>query len=304
MIPTIFALYKHFNGEEGYEYYNAYALDLFGVLNWGPNYKNKEEIDDNINMFYGLYKGLYNYGVSAKEIYRCYLSNRLDELIHTKYSLPWLEPGVWASGYYKKFCEKNLVIGETFQRDTSDQSDEESNEESDEETEPYIYKNIPTLYHLEDKHLNVFRQTVFRQTKETDIIMQDKINSYKQQDRKKGRNFNDEEYCDIETIKKLIEKQDSKCYVCGDILIFSGYTPFCLYQFTLDRNNENLPHTKNNVLLCCYYCNCRDYCKNHDEDKNTWEHKMCKNGCHTTKRTITRTRQNINDEEISKLLIK
>lgn len=293
MLPTPFALYKHFEGKKGYEYYRAYERDLFGLYNWGPTCANVEEIKDNITIFYGLYKGLYNYGVSAKEIYRCYLSNRLDELIHTKYRVPWLDPEVWATGYYKNFCEKNLIIGKTFQRDESDKSDEEA--------EPYIYKNIPRLYHLSH---NNNPDIVFLRTKETDVIMQDKINSYKKKDRAKGRNFNDEEYCDIETILKLMEKLDCKCYNCGDILIFSGYTPYCLYQFTLDRIDENLPHTKDNVLLCCYYCNCRDYWKNHGEDINEWKHKICRNGCHTYKRNITRTRENISKKEINKLLLK
>jgi hypothetical protein len=160
MLPTPFALYKHFQGEEGYDFYNAFECDLFGVFNWGPDVVgNKMEFDFNITIFYGLYKGLYLYGVSAKEIYRCYLNNKLDELIHTKYNHPWLKHGQYASGYYKRFCEKNLIIGKTFQR-----------YESDEDDKPYIYKNIAHLYHLECNNPNV----VFQRTKETATIMQKK----------------------------------------------------------------------------------------------------------------------------------
>jgi hypothetical protein len=75
----------------------------------------------------------------------------------------------------------------------------------------------------------------------------------------------------------------------------------CLYQFTLDRINEKLPHNKNNVLLCCYYCNCFSYT---GIDDDICKYKMCKNGCHTIKRNIIRTRKNIDYKEINKLLLK
>jgi hypothetical protein len=285
MIPTPFALYKHFNGEKGYDFYNAFECDLFGVYNWGPNIvnKDKKEWDNNICMFYGLYKGLYLLGVSAKEIYRCYLSNKLDELIHIKYCLPWLEQQQYASEYYKLFCEKKLIIGKTFEK-----------YENNEEYEPYIYKNISPLYHLQDGYIGFFRQT-----EETNIIMQNKISHYKEQDNKKNRNFKDEEYCDIETIIKLIKKQDSKCYICGDNMIFQNWKPYCLYQFTLDRIDNTLPHNKNNVLLSCYYCKCFEY-----SSENNSKYKQCINGCHTIKRKIERTKQNINNKEIEKLLLK
>tara|TARA_Y100000389_G_scaffold66148_1_gene62264 strand:- start:437 stop:1291 length:855 start_codon:yes stop_codon:yes gene_type:complete len=284
MTLTPVALYKHFDGEEGYTCYRAYACDLFGALNWAHSCE-KDEFDDRIQTCYGVYKGLYLMGVSAKEIYRCYLKNKLDELIHTKYSFN-------QSGYYREFCEKNIVIGNTFL--TVDDGDNQDNED---DNEPYIYTNISPSYHLEDGHGN----TVFERTDEFDTCAKNKIAAYKNQDRNKNRNFNNEEYCDIDTIIRLIEKQDSKCYVCGDNVIFDDHKASCLYQFTLDRADETLPHNKNNVLLSCYYCNCFGFT---GDDNNVCKHKMCGRGCHKTKRSITRTRNNISSTEINKLLLK
>ncbi len=278
LIPV--ALYKHFEGEEGYAFCSAYACDLFGIRNWDHSYE-EDEFNDRIKTCYGVYKGLYLMGVSAKEIYRCYLKNRLDTLIHTKYSLK-------QSGHYRTFREKNIVIGNTFL--TLDNDDNQDNE-------PYIYTNISPPYHLEDGHPNV----AFEKTDDFVTYAEKKIAAYKNQDKKKNRNFNNEEYCNIDTIIKLIEKQDSKCYVCGDNVIFDDAKANCLYQFTLDRPDETLPHNKNNVLLCCYYCNCFGFT---GYDNYLCKHKMCKEGCHKTRRTITRTKNNINSTEINKLLLK
>lgn len=74
-------------------------------------------------MFLGLYKGLYMMNVSYQEIYRCFLENRLDELIHIKYSL---EKNI----YYEKFCEKNIKIGKTFvEKYNTDKTEETNNNE-------------------------------------------------------------------------------------------------------------------------------------------------------------------------------
>lgn len=284
MTPTPIALYRYFeeDGQGGYAY-EAFHCDLFGILNWISDCKNKDEMEENINMFYGLYKGLYLMGVSAKEIYRCYLKNRLDDLIHIKYS-------IYKSGYYKEFCEKELKIGNTFLNLKSD-SESDSESESD---EPYIYTNISPPYDLEDGHM----EREFELTSESRSYINDKIRSYKNQDREKNRNVDNEEYCDVETVVRLINKQDSMCYVCGDKVIFEESEPYCLYQFTLDRIDNSKPHNKDNVLLCCYYCNCR-----HAFICQQARTKICQNGCHTHIRNITRSRNNISEEEIHKLLL-
>lgn len=283
MIHTPFALYKHFDGVSGYDFYREFECDLFGVYNWGINIENKKEWDDNICMFYGLYKGLYLYDVSAKEIYRCYLTNKLDELIHTTYSLQ-------KSGYYKDFCEKNIKIGKTFI--------EYEGQDKYDINKPLIYKIIVPPYHTYiDKNPNYYNNLIDYSLKSLDKIIEHKIDSYKEQDKLKNRII-DNNYVNVDNVKQLLNKQDNKCYICCDKVITNCWCSGCLYQFTLDRINNTLSHNKNNVLISCLYCNCHS-------ERNEYIGKLCPNNCHTIKRNdIKRTKTNVKIQEIKKLILK
>ena len=70
------------------------------------------------------YKGLYKKGVTAETFHKCYLTNRLDELIHKKYTHK-------KSGYYNKFVEKKIIIGNTYEdlRAPEDRDDDDEPEE-------------------------------------------------------------------------------------------------------------------------------------------------------------------------------
>jgi hypothetical protein len=232
-------------------------------------------------MFLGLFKGLYIMDVHYKEIYRCFLKNKLDDLIHIKYSIN-------KSGYYKEFCEKQIKIGNTFMT--------EENEEEKEKEEPFIYSKIQPPYHYNQLKTEITENSLGNE----DEIILHKINAYKRQDKSKGRNITSD-YVTINDVKKILFKQENKCYVCGDNVITEEWQPDCLYQFTLDRIDNNLSHNRNNVLICCYYCNCfggkminTDICL----------YKLCENKCHEIKRNITRTRNNVQKTEITKLLLK
>ena len=93
MNSTAKALWDYFDGKG--ELTPPIIADLFG-----GNYEDR-------NLLYGLYKGLYIMDVTWKEVYRCYLTNNLDKLIHTKYS-------IYPSGYYERFCNNNITIGQTY----------------------------------------------------------------------------------------------------------------------------------------------------------------------------------------------
>lgn len=270
------ALYDYF--EHNREFHPAIIFDLFGYENWTTfMIENKEET---IQMFIGLFKGLYLMDISHKEIYRCFIKNKLDDLIHIKYSMR-------KNNYYREFCDKQIKIGKTFLVD-----DENENElEDDKCGEPYIYSIIQPPYHFNQKKTKVSQASLGTE----DEIISYKINSYKMQDKIKLRNINSD-YVTVNHVKKLLFKQDYKCYICGDNVLTEEWQPNCLYQFTLDRIDNNLPHDKNNVLICCLYCNC------YGSDVNLY--KLCKNKCHKIKRNITRTRENIPKAEIQKLIIK
>ena len=122
--------------------------------------------------------------------------------------------------------------------------------------------------------------------------------------RQDKENFGFEGNILLKNVKELLRKQEFKCYVCDDNVITSGWKPNCLYQFTLDRLNNSLPHNRDNCLICCYYCNCKDIMLLHTEDINDFENiknKICKNKCHCNKRLITSNRNNISKEKIEGL---
>ena len=69
----------------------------------------KENMQDvNIlTIIYGVYRGLYLKGIEKDLLYKCYISNNLDKLIHKKYSHR-------KSAYYLDFVDKNIEIGKTY----------------------------------------------------------------------------------------------------------------------------------------------------------------------------------------------
>jgi hypothetical protein len=77
---------------------NAVLVDY-----WGDNINN----NDNTYIIYGVYKGLYQKGVTYDLFHTCFLANKLDELIHKKYKHNQSE-------YYRTFLHKNIIIGDTY----------------------------------------------------------------------------------------------------------------------------------------------------------------------------------------------
>lgn len=93
--------------------------------------------------------------------------------------------------------------------------------------------------------------------------MNNKLEGYYKQDKIKGRLhyvfFHEieryiEQNITIKELLKLIESDGLTCYLCNkDVYIcckaYSGN------QFTLDRINNNLNHSVDNVKICCLTCN-------------------------------------------------
>jgi len=276
-------LYEFFEGNT--ELLNPCIVwDLFGYKNWTKDMKLKENRDDTLDMFLGLFKGLYIMDVTYKEIYRCFIENKLDDLIHIKYSIN-------KSDYYREFCEKQIKIGKTFLNINKNEYSE-----NEEEQIPYIYSKIQPPYHYIEFKTTLSEKSIGCKDK----IFLNKISGYKIQDIDKGRPITSD-YVTINDIKKMLFKQENKCYVCGDNVITEEWEPKCLYQFTLDRIDNNIPHNTNNVLVCCQYCNCYGW---HDDDTDICLYKLCQNKCHRIKRNITRNRNDVSKTEIQKLLIK
>lgn len=95
--------------------------DYFGIHN-----------TKNIDIIHGVYEGLIKYmGVSKEIIYNAYKTNKLDKLIHEKYNNR-------PSDYYQEFCNKKIIIGNTYLIDDDIDS---SNEDDDNTDQSNIQKN-------------------------------------------------------------------------------------------------------------------------------------------------------------------
>ena len=55
--------------------------------------------------------------------------------------------------------------------------------------------------------------------------------------------------------RKVIEGSSGRCENCGCELLFDGWLPWCLHQFSLDRVDLTQPHGEENMRLLCYCCN-------------------------------------------------
>jgi len=80
-----------------------------------------------------------------------------------------------------------------------------------------------------------------------------KLTSYKSQDINKNR-YNEENITLEETIEKLVScKLICKYCRCKMYIFYNKVRD--LDQWTLDRINNDLAHTNNNVVICCLRCN-------------------------------------------------
>lgn len=277
--------------------------DYFGIQN-----------EENMYIIYGIYKTLIIVkGISKQLIEKCYLTNRLDELIHKKHNHH-------KTNYYKYFVKNKIIIGKT---NLNEPTNEPIFDIFDDDmcpscnTNGYITQqnqinpcdNTPDCYIC---GINICKMCANYDKKEQAYIcykcenpnlitsIKNKINGYKKQDKLK---FNIEGNLSLDDVKSLLNKQKFKCYVCDDMVLTYGWKPNCLYQFTLDRINNSLPHNRNNVLICCYYCNCIDMLLCISENKNI-KNKVCSSKCHCIKRNIESHRNNISKEKINYLLLK
>ncbi len=79
-----------------------------------------------------------------------------------------------------------------------------------------------------------------------------KLVSYKQCDKKNNREFD----IDVDIIMMLNQRQNNHCANCNAIMLWQ-YSSNNPRQFTVDRINSSLGHTRENVMLTCLECNRR-----------------------------------------------
>jgi hypothetical protein len=87
-----------------------------------------------------------------------------------------------------------------------------------------------------------------------------KISGYRQQDRKRGKltiNF----IC-LEDVLERIVASKLKCFYCRERMLLLFNIKKDMKQWTLDRLDNNIGHSKDNVVISCLKCNLDRRCQN------------------------------------------
>ena len=136
----------------------------------------------------------------------------------------------------------------------------------------HIYDNYEAQLLCLHKLLN---DTDFDEKKYFIQALKNKLDSYKQQDKKKTY----DEYDNFITLENIIDKlvaYNMKCYYCNNktLILFKNLRDD--YQWTLDRINNYDEHSNANTIICCLKCNLQRRRKNSEKFKFTkqLEHKL------------------------------
>lgn len=99
-----------------------------------------------------------------------------------------------------------------------------------------------------------------------DIIkeLDKKLYSYITQDIHKNKHIQDANITRDEIIEKLVLSK-LKCFYCNCDIVFLYNKIRTMNQWTLDRINNDLNHSNNNVIISCLKCNLQKRCQNHDD---------------------------------------
>jgi hypothetical protein len=84
--------------------------------------------------------------------------------------------------------------------------------------------------------------------------IENKIKSYKEQDKKAGRSI-EGDYISFDWICDMFEAQNGLCTICKNPFNISINNGNVTSNLTIDRMNNNKSHIKNNCILNCLKCN-------------------------------------------------
>ena len=123
---------------------------------------------------------------------------------------------------------------------TTDKIQEEKNNEKldekyySEDNQIYLLENIHDFKYISDSIKN-------------------KISSYSQQDKK--RKLYDNNTITYNDVLDLLNREKCLCKYCNSIVLLYYKYKLDKKQWTLDRIDNNVPHNKENVVVCCLKCN-------------------------------------------------
>ena len=85
-----------------------------------------------------------------------------------------------------------------------------------------------------------------------------KIDGHKKADSEKKRCYASSEYVDAATVMRLLQQQGGCCCHCNEEVLLQWKESAGTRdtrQFSIDRINNDVAHTKNNVVVSCLRCN-------------------------------------------------
>ena len=106
------------------------------------------------------------------------------------------------------------------------------------------------------KNVSFYENTEAEQDRQEQKLMnyfKNKIEGYKQQDKKAGRELNLDSYVDVEW---CMDRLTSTCGKCGCDFYFETKKGVITSNFTAQRIDNDHNHSKDNIVAYCNYCNC------------------------------------------------
>lgn len=87
------------------------------------------------------------------------------------------------------------------------------------------------------------------------LYFKQKVESYKSQDRKTQREFNNDDYVNVDWIHEQYQKNKYCLFCKKHYELYLDENSSVVSNITVDRINNKLAHVKNNCQLCCHHCN-------------------------------------------------
>ena len=107
--------------------------------------------------------------------------------------------------------------------------------------------------------------------------VQKKINSYANQDKMMKR-YNKDDFISLNDVFEKIKLCENKCYYCTDNLLIHYQYSREPKQWTLERKNNNIQHSKDNCVISCLECNLKRRNSSYDAFQYTKQMKIVKKG--------------------------
>jgi hypothetical protein len=142
------------------------------------------------------------------------------------------------------------------------------NYETNDNTQRECMKNIDENYldfNIQKTLINrLYLNEIFPYKSEIIKELDKKLSSYVSQDIHKNKHTHDSSITRDEIIEKLVLSK-LKCFYCNCDMVFLYNKVRTMNQWTLDRINNTLNHSNNNVIISCLKCNLQKRCQNHDD---------------------------------------